>query len=367
MEPASDCPPAAIRVLHIVRPASGGIRAHVSALCSEQARRGMHVGIASPQPIPVGDTLCAYHPLPVPAHAAAADLAVWRIAARIARDYDLVHAHGLRGAWIAGPAARRARVPFLFTAHNLAPAPSALVRALFGWALKGHSAAIAVSAAVAASLSAYAIDRVQVIPGGIDADGLRAGADASRARAAFGIPEGAPLVAGAGRLAPEKGFATLIEASPRIAREGGAIVVIAGDGPLRERLDDLARSRGGAARLAGRMDRPGDLLAAADVVAAPSLQEGLGLVPIEAMALGKPVVASDVGGLAEVVEHGVTGLLTPPGDPGALADAVLSLLRDAAMREAMGEAGRRRVLERFTLSRMCDATGALYRAVLARE
>ena len=366
MEATIDSTLVGVRVLHVVRPAAGGIRAHVSALCSEQSRRGLRVGIASPQPIPTRDGACAHHRVPIAARPHLLDIAAWRALARVAQRYDLVHAHGLRGAWIAGPVARRVGAPFVFTAHNLAPFPSPTVRLLLRWAVGKNAAVIAVSHAVARSLAPYGIDAPHVIPGGIDAEAFARDAAPDRARAALGLAPGALLVAAVGRLAPEKGFASLVAAASRIGRETGAQVAIAGDGPLRDELARLAHAGGDAARLIGYTDRPADLLAAADVVVAPSIQEGLGLAPIEAMALGKPIVATRVGGLTEVVEDGTTGLLTDAGDAESLADAVIALLRDPQRRQAMGEAGRRRATEAFSLKGMADATEALYREVLAR-
>jgi glycosyltransferase involved in cell wall biosynthesis len=101
-------------------------------------------------------------------------------------------------------------------------------------------------------------------------------------------------------------------------------------------------------------------LAAADVVALPSLQEGLGVAALEAMAAGRPVVGSRVGGLAEAVIHERTGLLVLPGDPHALALALARVARDAALRARLGAAGRAHVLERYTLARMAEGTLACY-------
>jgi len=101
-------------------------------------------------------------------------------------------------------------------------------------------------------------------------------------------------------------------------------------------------------------------LAAADVVALPSLQEGLGVAALEAMAAGRPVVASRVGGLAEAVVHEETGLLVPPGDPTALATALARLARDPGLRARLGAAGRARVLAHYTAARMAEGTLACY-------
>jgi glycosyltransferase involved in cell wall biosynthesis len=104
----------------------------------------------------------------------------------------------------------------------------------------------------------------------------------------------------------------------------------------------------------------GACLAAADVVALPSLHEGLGVAALEAMAAARPVVASRVGGLAEVVVDGESGVLAPPGDPAALADALRGLAGDPARRAQLGQGGRARVLARYTSARMAEGTLACY-------
>jgi glycosyltransferase involved in cell wall biosynthesis len=106
------------------------------------------------------------------------------------------------------------------------------------------------------------------------------------------------------------------------------------------------------------------LAAALDVLVLPSLSEALGLVLLEAGALGVPVVATAVGGIPEVVEDGVTGILVPPGQPDALADAVTRLLRDPERARAMGEAGRARVEREFTLERTIAGHLAVYESLL---
>jgi glycosyltransferase involved in cell wall biosynthesis len=103
-----------------------------------------------------------------------------------------------------------------------------------------------------------------------------------------------------------------------------------------------------------------------DVLAVPSTYENLGLSPLEAMSTGRPVVASDTGGLPEIVEHMKTGLLVPPGDPEALAEAILTILGDEGLAMNLGRSGRDAVLARFTLDRCADATIEVYRSVLRR-
>jgi glycosyltransferase involved in cell wall biosynthesis len=145
--------------------------------------------------------------------------------------------------------------------------------------------------------------------------------------------------------------------------------VIVGDGPQRDELVALARDLGIADRVifAGfRTDVP-DLMSAFDLFVLASVFEPFGLVLVEAMALEKPVVASRVNGIPEVVADGEAGLLVPPRDPHALAEAAARLLRDQALARHMGQAGRGRVLARFTVEAMAGKTMALYEEILARK
>ena len=172
------------------------------------------------------------------------------------------------------------------------------------------------------------------------------------------LPAVSNIVVAAGRLSPEKGFDVLIEAAAEVIRvEPATGFVLFGEGPLRSDLERRVADRG----LADRVVLPGfradldSLLPAADVVVLPSFTEGLPNVALEASAAGVPVVATAVGGTPEVVADGETGFLVPPGDPAALADKLLCLLRDPALRSRMGAAGRRRMRERFTFAAQAKA------------
>ncbi|MCS6865433.1 MAG: glycosyltransferase [Gemmataceae bacterium] len=161
------------------------------------------------------------------------------------------------------------------------------------------------------------------------------------------------VVLAAGRLSPEKGFTVLLEAARTIcAAAATAGIVIFGEGSLRGVLEARIAELG----LTGRVVLPGfradldTLIAAADVVVLPSFTEGLPNVALEASAAGVPVVATAVGGLPEVVSDGETGTLVPPGHPAALAQAVLELLRDPALRSCFGQAGRLRMQELFSFN-----------------
>ncbi len=255
---------------------------------------------------------------------------------RGARRADLVHAHWLQNA----AAALLARVPYVVTLHGSDVALAHRSPRLARRVLRGARGVIAVSHALADEARALGADHVEVIPNGIDIP-AQPGADADP-----------PYVLFAGRLSPEKGVEELL-----IATEGLPLVV-AGDGPLRDRVPGAL---GWTSR--AELER---LLAGATVVACPSRREGFGIVCAEAMARARAVVASDTGGLRDLVEHARTGLLVPPQDPVALRAALERLLADRPLRLGLGTAARAHVTELCAWDRVTDATLAVYRSALER-
>lgn len=256
---------------------------------------------------------------------------------RAARDADLVHAHWLAG----GAVAALARVPFVVTLHGsgtagrfsdleLARRHPRLVRAV----LRRARAVLCVSEALADAARACGARDVRVIRNGV-AIPARVGAEAEPAEVLF-----------AGRLSPEKGIEELIAATQ------GMNLVVAGDGPLR---DSVPSALGFVPH-----DELELLYARSAVVVLPSHREGLPLCVLEAMAHGRPVVASAVGGIPELVEDGVSGLLVPPGDVTALRAALDRLLGDSVLRRRMGRAARRRVAELCARENVAEATLRAY-------
>lgn len=181
-----------------------------------------------------------------------------------------------------------------------------------------------------------------------------------------GPPEPGPRLAAVGRLIPIKGLDTLLDAVARAAVPG-LRVELAGDGPLRAELEQHAARVGvrEAVAFLGRVAPAGPVLERAAIVVVPSLGEGFGMVALEAMERGRAVIASAVGGLPELVADGETGLLVPPGDAGALAEAIATLAGDPDRVAAMGAAGRARALDAFSQARCTAQTAALYEAALA--
>jgi sugar transferase (PEP-CTERM/EpsH1 system associated) len=208
--------------------------------------------------------------------------------------------------------------------------------------------------------------RIRVVHNGID---LRryAGGGADRAlRAQLGIGPQQRVIGTVGNLFSVKGQTYLLQACKTVA---GAfpdlVLLVAGEGEQLGPLEREAAALGvsGNVRFLGFRDDVPALLQAMEVFVLPSLSEGLPLSVLEALALERPVVATNVGGMPEIVQDGVTGYLVPPADPGALADRILRLLRDARSAAQMGRAGRKRVEAGFGLEQMIGEYQSLYDAV----
>ena len=188
-------------------------------------------------------------------------------------------------------------------------------------------------------------------------------AELERLRRSLNIPAGAPIITLVARLRPEKGHYTLFEALPlvrdRLSQTPHLLIV--GDGPEGPALRERARLvEPNTIHFVGHQEDVAPWFALADIVAMPSYSEPFGLVAVEAMACSKPLVASHVGGLSEVVEDGVSGLLVPPRDPEALAAGILQVLGSPDLAAALSTSGYRRFRERFTLESMIRAWSTCY-------
>ena len=355
-----------IRVLHVLDTANwAGTEQHVLTLAAAQAKAGT---VAPTLACPAGSPLAAR------AAAAGLDLAAIRPGAtlrnavslrRVRGDFDLLHAHNgrsLAAAVVAGP-------PVVATQHFLAPASSVrggiagvasrlvqrrLARRCGRW--------VAVSRAARDGMVRRGdadADRIDVVPNGVPeppaADGLAV-------RAVLGLAPEAFVVLCASRLEPEKDVPTLIDAAAKVG--SGLTLLLAGDGSCRQEVERRTKSTGGDCRVLGRRDDVPGLMAAADVVALPAPAEPFGLALVEAMAAGRPTLACAAGGPLEIVEEGVTGLLVPPRDAGAMAAALERLAADRPLRRRMGCAARRRYESLFTAEAMERATHRTYRRVL---
>ncbi|HVV59894.1 MAG TPA: glycosyltransferase family 4 protein [Gaiellaceae bacterium] len=277
--------------------------------------------------------------------------------ARALRDVDPVLVHvGLtdQGDGL-GPllAARLARRPTIATLHLVIPERARRREWVSTFALRLPRIVIGVSESVAAYVRSRG-GHATVVLNGIDPPELFADA-----RARLGLPEGALVVGGIGRIDEQKGWDVLCDAMAAVrAARPEAVAIVLGDGPG---LAELQERGGDAVRFAGYRERASSFLPAFDVLAVPSRYEAFGRVAAEAMLGGVPVVASAVDGLPEVV--GDAGVLVPPEQPGALAEAILDLLADPAARAEVAARGQARAAERFAADRMVSEVEAVYREV----
>jgi glycosyltransferase involved in cell wall biosynthesis len=299
-------------------------------------------------------------------------LATWRRLRALAPR--LLHIHHVRPgadrylAAIAG----LARVPHVvITEHAVSATPDPRARRLKRRELEEASAVTTVCAAVADALVAgCGVDRalMRVVANGADPPDAAAEAPAARAlRQALGARTDRPLWVMAARLETRKGHEVLLEALASLRARGvDFVAALAGSGSLedalRRRVHDLALMD--HVHFLGTLDEVGPLLAAGDAVVLPSLEESLPLTLLEAMVRARPVVASAVGGIPEVVEDGVSGLLVPSGRPDALATALDRLRRHPRDAEALGLAAAARVRDDFTWARVVERFEAVYDDVL---
>ena len=355
-----------IRVLHVVRPAAGGIRQHVLSLLNGLDPAQITNSIAAPPELLAGiadaSNLFASVPLLIAPTLSRSDGSAARRLAQVQPQFaDIVHAHGLRAAWVAALARRRRLFPLIFTAHNAVERslPARLALALIS---RQCVKIVAVSQSVAGSLAACGVPpaKLQVIPNGVDLGHWTPPADSrTEARALLSLPETAFVVASAARFSPEKGLDVLLQAAKQRRH---MTFVVAGDGP---QFETLSRDLPPNVKLLGQVDDVRPLLFAADVFAVPSRREGQGIAVLEAMAAGVPIAASHVGGLAEMLTDGETALLVPPGDPDALAVALSRLQSDSRLRQKLAQNAAALAQSRYSLPPMLDVLTALYQEVSA--
>lgn len=301
--------------------------------------------------------------------------------ARLARQIDaaLLVANTVRAAAVAGPAARLAGVPFVWHMRDFWLSE---VRPGHPWADRlGKRLLCAAASRVIANSHATAIhlpcrDKVAVVYNGVEVEQYDPAADGSSFRQQRGIPSDALLVGTVGRLRPWKGQDRLLRALARVRDPMPEVWgLVVGGSPFDVRDDYPEYLRGLAADLGlgervlftGQVADPGPALAAMDLFVHPGDPEPFGLVNVEAMAMARPVVAFEHGALPEIVVGGETGLLVPPDDETALAQAIVTLLQEPARREAMGRAGRERAEKRFTAQRMSAEVAAVFGDVLTSE
>lgn len=361
-----------LNVLHVSTTIQrGGAENHVYDLVQHQRRSGMDVRVAYLRG--------ASRDLGVPTHDLAlryyGELEPLRHLRNLilATSPDIVHAHMPPAelySRLALTGIPSTSLPLLITKHNEEPFYRGPGQKLMGrWVARRASAVIAISHAVHRYMSGPALgihpEKLHTIHYGIDARPFRdAPPTTGRAlRHQWGVPDNAMLVGFVGRLVPQKAIDTLLRAFAVALRQATSPIwlAIVGNGPLEGVLRQQASEFGIANRViwAGFHEDMPPVMRAFDVFTLTSIYEGFGLVLVEAMAAGLPVVATRAGAIPEIIVPGETGILVQPGAVDTLATA-WQQLRDVSLRLRLGSAGQRRVFEEFTLEKMFDETDRLY-------
>jgi glycosyltransferase involved in cell wall biosynthesis len=286
---------------------------------------------------------------------------LWRVASAARRiGADVIHTHLSTGAWWGSMAGRLLGIPVLAHVHALNTKTCFVMADMIAACSQGVKRHL-----VAQGIPA---ERIRVIYNGIDVEALDRLRPLQDVRDDLGLTDGQPVIGVAAHLTPKKGQRHVIEATALLKdRRPDLLCYLIGEGGQRQELEELARDLGvrDQVRFLGFRRDAVDLMQALDVVILPSVaKEGLGVCLIEASALGRPVIGSDAPGIDEVIAPEQTGVLVAPGRADALAGAIERLLEDGDLRRRMGEAGRARVREQFTLDRMVEATEALYYEML---
>lgn len=355
-----------MRILQILPELNvGGVETGVVDLARHLVRQGHHVVVVSHGGSLVPELTAAgavHHALPVHEKSPWTMLRLVPRLTRLLREehIDLVHARSRVPAWIAWAACRRAGVTFLTTCHGYySRHPTSRV---MGW---GKLVIVPSHVIGRHMMDAFRVplSRIRLIPRGVRLERLTYQAPVAK-------PNGDYVVGIVGRLTPIKGHAVFLRALARVARQFPQVrAVVVGDAPedrpqYRTALERLTRQLGLERRvefLGTRQDVP-DLLRRMDLLAMPSRSaEAFGRAVIEAQAAGVPVVASRVGGIVDIIEDRLTGLLAPPEEPVALAEAMASLLADRDLAARLAEAARAKVEQHFSIERMAALTLAAYR------
>lgn len=351
------------RVLQVVGPSAGGVARHVAdVVAGLDGRDGIEVDVAGPHGLPI-EMPKPMHLVDIPKGAFSGHAVAIRRLRELASRYQVVHAHGLRAGIDSGIAARGARS--YATVHNLVRTE------ISGWRSVFHRRAetlvvgfndrvFAVSGDIARRLRRAALfgrSKIEVLYLGIGPP-PQPGRGRDEVRTELGLAPGAALVVSLARLVPQKALHVLIGALAQIPR---AHLAILGEGPQRGALEAAARQAGVTDRVTflGFRSDAADFVAAADVFGLSSVWEGIPLAAQEAIALGIPVVATDVGGMKELISNKLSGRLVPPGDPVQLGSALAQVLaspedRQRYVRHAQADLAARFSRER-TLERLREA------------
>ena len=334
-----------MRVLEAITPSRiGGAEVYVTNFCRELKQLGAEIELFCPSGRPFVDYAAerGLSAITWKTHGKLDPVTVIRLARLMkSRNIDVIHTHlstaSLLGAFAATLAGKRS----VAHVHGLNSATC----------FRRSSAVIAVSEAVKRHLVGQGLPerKIHVVHNGVDISRFEP-QNKTEAKCKFGYDADKQLFGVFGRLSSEKGQRVAIEAMFLVAREcPNAELILAGEGKDADELHEAAKALGIADNVcfAGFVPDVRGLMSACDAIVVPSLREGFGLAAVEAMALGRPVVASLTGGLDEIVVRGETGFLVPPNDSQAVAESLFELIDNPALAQSMGERGRAVAREHF--------------------
>lgn len=365
-------------------PHLGGVESHVHSLSRELAARGHEVTVVT-----------ARHTSSAPEHESMDGFDIVRVKPRMVvlrtpiapkmrpllreLPIDVIHAHlpPPLSAHYSADAAEQRGLPLVLTYHCDVEIPSPLGslietlyrRSLGASTLDRAAKVIVTTRTYAATSRAVWRQSPVVIPNAVDAHRFNPDVDGRAVRAKFRVPPDRPVVLLVGRIVPHKGVEHFLEAARYLP---GTLLLVAGEGSSLESMEHLASALGvqDRVRFLGRVseDNLPKVYAACDVFVLPSVSrlEAFGIVALEAMATGKPVVVADIPGVREVIEDGREGLLADPMNPQDLAQKIQRLLADPTLRAEMGRRGREKVLAMFTTETVTEQVLKVYEDVLAR-
>lgn len=280
------------------------------------------------------------------------------------RKIDLIHSNGSRPTIYGGLAARITKTPLIWHVR-IADSDKWLDKVLAPIATK----ILVVSKAVKLRFK-WVKNKIIVVYNGIDLDKFNPAIDGTKIRQEFCLSDNTPLVGIVGRLDNYKGHQYFLKAARKVVNTiPDARFLIVGAGENREKLENLNKKLGlnGNVIFTGNRNDIPEILGALDLFVLSSVSEGFGRSAAEAMACGKAVVASNVGGLTEIVEDGITGKLVQPKNPDALMIAILSLLEDNENAQRMGRAGRQRAEKMFSLQQNIRKTQTIYEQIISNQ
>jgi glycosyltransferase involved in cell wall biosynthesis len=295
------------------------------------------------------------------------------------KETRIIHSHGYKSNLLAKLVARRCHIPVVVRTQHGMPEPFQGIRGLKQGVLQladraiarwGTDGVIAVSEEMRVRLaSSVGSGKVTTVPNGIDASAVISPWSSEESKERLGLPRDCPTVGAAGRLEPIKRLDLFLRMAAQISeREPRCRFVIAGTGSQESNLRALASSLGLAKKVLflGHRSDVWDVMRALDIFVFSSDHEGLPMVLLEALALGVPVVARAVGGIAEVIEDGKSGILVPSAEPSGLAQACLVLLADQRHREELASTGAERVASVYSVERTAASVARFYAGLLQR-